>query len=259
MNKFFLFSNFIFNHRFKKWLLIKKKNKNFKNIKLSKKRRKYKWKKKRYKVYFFFKNYFRNCFTKSNSYFLKSIKNKINWFVFNFYWYNLFFLINFFSINFFNRKKFFLSKKSRLRFCKTNFSYIFRRETNYNFSLSKMNNTFINTYIYIFFKFFLFLLDYNINMSKNKLKLNLKKKKLIFKLLFYFFSLYLDKLKYFFYFINFNFFKFFFFIIKFFFFQLIYLNRFYFIFEVIFFKFRYKKDLKIKTFLNSFLKNNFFF
>ena len=259
MDKFFLFSNLIFNYKFKKWFLVKnKKNTNFNNIRLFKKKKKYKFRK-RYKVYFFFKPYFKNCFIKSNFYFLNNIKKKINWFIFNFYWYNLFFLINFFSINFFKKKKFFLSRKSRLRFSKINFSYIFRRKINYNFSLSK-NNTFINNYIYIYFKFFLFLLDYYININlKNKFILNFKKKKLIFKLLFYFFSLYLDKFKYFFYFTNFNFFKFFFFIIKFFFFQLIYLNRFFFIFDVIFFKFRYNKNLKLKIFLNSFLKNNFFF
>ena len=171
-------------------------------------------------------------------------------------------MINFFSINFLNNKKFILSKNSRLRFSILNFSYIFRRKKRNKFISSlERNNSFINKYFYIYFKFFLFLLDYYININYNqKSNMNLKKKKkLIFKLVFFFFSLYMNKIKFFFYFFNFKFIKFFFFTIKFLFFQLIYFNRFYFIFNVSFFKFRYDNNLKLKYFLNSFLKNNFFF
>ena len=40
MDKFFLFSNLIFNYKFKKWFLVKnKKNTNFNNIRLFKKKK----------------------------------------------------------------------------------------------------------------------------------------------------------------------------------------------------------------------------
>ena len=82
---------------------------------------------------------------------------------------------------------------------------------------------------------------------------------ILYKLFFYFFSLYLNRFFFYFFLINLNFLKFFFLLIKFFFLELCFFSRFVILINITYLKFRYFENVSSLCIVKNFIKNNFFY
>ncbi len=171
--------------------------------------------------------------------------------------FNIFFIFDFIYLFFF-KKLFIYGHKQKHKLCLSFRHFYLSMKLNFNIFLNLffLNKNKCKKLIFVFLnKFFLyviFLLDYfaSLDFFYNTL---------IYKLFYYFFSLYSVYLYIYIFIYSFNFLKIFFFLIKFFFKELLYFSRLIHLIYMVYYKYRYVRSLKVKSILKSIMLNNFFF